>query len=104
MQKIRICITVFLFLMFSHAAVAAGNPDSVYVFRFVPDSDMFYVPYGGNDTELARLEECIGNHRTDILDGKLPLYVDGYSTAGLHHAQPLRKRRLCDRADSHPCG
>ena len=94
MQKIRICITVFLFLMFSHAAVAAGNPDSVYVFRFVPDSDMFYVPYGGNDTELARLEECIGNHRTDILDGKLPLYVDGYSTAGQNEAENIAMSRV----------
>ena len=94
MQKIRICITVFLFLMFSHAAVAAGNPDSVYVFRFVPDSDMFYVPYGGNDTELARLEECIGNHRTDILDGKLPLYVDGYSTAGEDEAENLAMSKV----------
>ena len=71
MQKIRICITVFLFLMFSHAAVAAGNPDSVYVFRFVPDRDMFYVPYGGNDAELERLMRCVEQYRADILSERL---------------------------------
>lgn len=39
---------------------------------------MFYVPWNGNDTELARLLECIERNRTDILDGRLPLLVDGY--------------------------
>lgn len=39
---------------------------------------MFYVPWNGNDMELARLLECIESNKTDILDGKLPLYVDGY--------------------------
>ena len=45
---------------------------------FVPQKDMFYVPWNGNDTELARLLECIERNRTDILDGRLPLLVDGY--------------------------
>ena len=72
----------------------SGAADMVYTFRFVSDRDMFYVPYSGNDTELARLEECIGNHRTDILDGKLPLYVDGYSTAGQDEAENLAMSRV----------
>ena len=72
---------------------AQEKGDTVYTFRFVSDRDMFYVPYSGNDTELVRLEECIGNHRTDILDGKLPLYVDGYSTAGQDEAENLAMSR-----------
>ena len=32
----------------------------------------------GNDTELARLLGCIKNYKATILDGKLPLLVDGY--------------------------
>lgn len=28
--------------------------------------------------ELARLLECIRSYKTDIIDGRLPLYVDGY--------------------------
>ena len=73
---------------------AQEKGDTVYTFRFVSDRDMFYVPYSGNDTELVRLEECIGNHRTDILDGKLPLYVDGYSTAGQDEAENLAMSRV----------
>ena len=57
---------------------AQEKTDTVYTFRFMPERDMFYIPYSGNDTELVRLEECIRNHKTYILDGKLPLYVDGY--------------------------
>ena len=57
---------------------AQERADTAYTFRFMPDRDMFYIPYHGNDAELARLEKCIGNHKTDIIDGKLPLYVDGY--------------------------
>ena len=63
-------------------AVASGNGAAesrhAYTFRFVPREDMFYVPWNGNDTELARLLECIEKNKTAILDGKLPLYVDGY--------------------------
>ena len=94
MQKIKICITVFLLLMFSHAAVAAGNPDSVYIFRFVPDRDMFYVPWSGNDAELERLMRCVEQYRADILSGETPLYVDGYSTAGEDEAENLAMSRV----------
>ena len=36
----------------------------------------------------------VWNHRTDILDGKLPLYVDGYSTAGQDEAENLAMSRV----------
>ena len=49
---------------------AQERADTAYTFRFMPDRDMFYIPYHGNDAELARLEKCIGNHKTDIIDGK----------------------------------
>ena len=55
----------------------------------MPDRDMFYIPYSGNDTELVRLEECIRNHKTDVLDGKLPLYVDGYCNSFDSEAENL---------------
>lgn len=94
MRKIlRTLLTVGLSLVLLPLS-AQEKTDTVYTFRFMPDRDMFYVPYSGNDTELARLEECIGNHRTDILDGKLPLYVDGYSTAGQDEAENLAMSRV----------
>ena len=75
---------ILFFILFSWLASAAfpafaqQKTDTVYTFRFVPQKDMFYVPWNGNDTELARLLECIERNRTDILGGRLPLLVDGY--------------------------
>lgn len=68
---------------------AQEKTDTVYTFRFMPERDMFYIPYSGNDTELDRLEECIRNHKTDVLDGKLPLYVDGYCNSFDSEAENL---------------
>ena len=72
-------LTLFLWLMtVTFPVIAQQKADTTYTFRFVPQKDMFYVPWNGNDTELARLLECIERNRTDILDGRLPLLVDGY--------------------------
>ena len=73
---------------------AQEKTDTVYTFRFMPDRDMFYIPYSGNDTELVRLEECIRNHKTDILDGKLPLYVDGYCNSFDSEAENLSMAKI----------
>ena len=72
-------LTLFLWLMtITFPVIAQQKSDTIYTFRFVPQKDMFYVPWNGNDTELARLLECIEKNKATILDGKLPLYVDGY--------------------------
>ena len=72
-------LTLFLWLTTVIFPVfAQQKADTTYTFRFVPQKDMFYIPWNGNDTELARLLECIENNKATIIDGKLPLYVDGY--------------------------
>ena len=72
-------LTLFLWLMtVTFPVIAQQKTDTTYTFRFVPQKDMFYVPWNGNDTELARLLECIENNKATILDGKQPLLVDGY--------------------------
>lgn len=72
-------LTLFLWLMtVTFPVIAQQKTDTTYTFRFVPQKDMFYVPWNGNDTELARLLGCIENYKATILDGKLPLLVDGY--------------------------
>ena len=79
MSRKIIFLTLFLWLTaVTFPVMAQQKADTTYTFRFVPQKDMFYVPWNGNDTELARLLECIESNKTDILDGKLPLYVDGY--------------------------
>ena len=68
---------------------AQGVADTSYVFRFVPHEDMFYVPFGENGKELQRLQECVERNKADILAGKIPLYVDGYSISASTQAENL---------------
>ena len=75
-------------------AFAQQKADTTYTFRFVPQKDMFYVPWNGNDTELARLLECIENNKTTILDGKLPLLVDGYCNSLGSEAENLATAKI----------
>lgn len=74
----KFLFTFFLFTVFLTTVFAQQKADTTYTFRFVPREDMFYVPWNGNDTELARLLDCIEKNKATILDGKLPLLVDGY--------------------------
>lgn len=88
-------LTLFLWLMtVTFPVIAQQKTDTVYTFRFVPQKDMFYVPWNGNDTELARLLECIENNKTTILDGKLPLLVDGYCNSLGSEAENLATAKI----------
>ena len=98
-------LTLFLWLMtVIFPVIAQQKADTTYTFRFVPQKDMFYVPWNGNDTELARLLECIENNKTTILDGKLPLLVDGYCNSLGSEAENLATAKIrepCNGED--PC-
>ena len=62
--------------------VAQDNTDTTYVFRFVPTDDMFYEALGDNRTELERLEDAVEKYYDDILEGNIPIRVDGYCNSG----------------------
>lgn len=88
-------LTLFLWLMtVTFPVIAQQKTDTTYTFRFVPQKDMFYVPWNGNDTELARLLECIENNKTTILDGKMPLLVDGYCNSLGSEAEDLATAKI----------
>ena len=88
-------LTLFLWLTaVTFPVIAQQKADTTYTFRFVPREDMFYVPWNGNDTELARLLECIENNKTTILDGKLPLLVDGYCNSLGGEAENLATAKI----------
>lgn len=88
-------LTLFLWLMtVTFPVIAQQKTDTTYTFRFVPQKDMFYVPWNGNDTELARLLECIENNKTTILDGKMPLLVDGYCNSLGSEAENLATAKI----------
>ena len=88
-------LTLFLWLMtVTFPVIAQQKADTTYTFRFVTQKDMFYVPWNGNDTELARLLECIENNKATILDGKLPLLVDGYCNSLGGEAENLATAKI----------
>ena len=88
-------LTLFLWLMtVTFPVLAQQKADTTCIFRFVPQKDMFYVPWKGNDTELARLLEYIENNKATILDGKLPLLVDGYCKSQGSKAENLATAKI----------
>ena len=88
-------LTLFLWLMtVTFPVMAQQKADTTYTFRFVPQKDMFYVPWNGNDTELARLLECIEKNKTTILNGRLPLLVDGYCNSLGSEAENLATAKI----------
>ena len=88
-------LTLFLWLMtVTFPVIAQQKTDTTYTFRFVPQKDMFYVPWNGNDTELARLLECIENSKATIFNGKLPLLVDGYCNSLGGEAENLATAKI----------
>lgn len=82
-------ILTVLFVLSLLPLAAQEKADTTYTFRFVPGKDMFYVPFGENGKELCRLQECVERHKAEILAGKLPLYVDGYSVSASTEAENL---------------
>lgn len=70
---------ILAFAMISANAQDDGNRSgTVVTFKFPAANDMFYIPWNGNDAELHRLYTLTDDYRTQILDGSMPVYVDGY--------------------------
>ena len=82
LKQRRFILTIVLaVLLFPLPLSAQDKPDTVYTFRFVPQKDMFYVPWNGNDKELARLETCVERLKERIFAGEIPVRVEGYCTS-----------------------
>lgn len=67
----------------------SGSAPAEYTFRFVADDDMFYIPWNGNGEELDRLIACIAENRAAILDGAVPVEVEGRCTSQPSAAENL---------------
>ena len=87
-KRLRI-ITMAVCALFLLPLSAQEKGDTVYTFRFVPEDDMFYVPWNGNGGELSRLAACVERYREEILDGRMPLRVDGYCSSFDSEAENL---------------
>ena len=89
MKDLKKWITTALLSLLLLPAMAQETADSTYTFRFVTDEDMFYVPWSGNGEELNRLLSCIKQHKEAILDGEIPVEVNGYCTSQSSAAENL---------------
>ena len=94
MTDLKKWMTTALLWLLLLSATAQERTDTTYTFRFMPQKDMFFVPWSGNDLELARLLECIESNKTDILGGKLPLFVDGYCNSLGSESENLATAKL----------
>lgn len=68
---------------------AQERTDTIYTFRFLPGRDMFFAPALNNGGELARLLDCVERHREKIINGEIPLHVDGYCNSKESEAENL---------------
>lgn len=53
--------------------------DTIYVFRFVPGKDMFYVPWKGNEVTLDSLLSVVRRNRPAIENGQRYISVSSYA-------------------------
>ncbi|MEG1564813.1 MAG: DUF3575 domain-containing protein [Bacteroides sp.] len=86
-----VCLTLFLMPLRGQEQSSA---DSLYVFRFVAEKEMFYIPWKGNDIELERLCSLVQQHKQAILDGTVPICVNGYCYLPRNPEQALRLARV----------
>lgn len=72
----------FLLLLAIYAG-AQEKEERVYEFRFVPQKDMFFIPYGNNLPELNRLCTVLQTHIDHLRAGRMYISVSSYAaTAG----------------------
>lgn len=76
--KGTILIAFALALLAVSPLSAQKSPDSIYLFRFVPEKDMFYVPYGGNDEQLERLVNVLQPDMERLRSGQMYICVSSY--------------------------
>jgi TonB-linked SusC/RagA family outer membrane protein len=57
------------------------SSDSLFIFKFRVGSDGFFLAYQDNGDELSRLYSVIDRYKSDIGSGKIPVYVNGYSSS-----------------------
>lgn len=61
-------------------SASATRTDSLYTFRFVQGKDAFYVPWRENGTQLGQLTDLLQSHREAVVNGSIPVVVNGYCT------------------------
>lgn len=77
LQKLLFLSSFFLVVS---SAAAQEKSDTTYLFRFMPEKDMFFSPWNDNGKELERLLKAIDINRTAIEEGMMRIFVSSYGT------------------------
>ncbi len=80
-----------LFVLLALPLGAQEKADSVYEFRFVPEKDMFYVPYRGNGSEMQRLCDTLNRYARQLGNGQIYINVSSYAASS---SRNLSARRM----------
>ena len=92
-------LTLFLWLMtVTFPVIAQQKTETTYTFRFVPKKDMFYVPWNGNDTELARCWNVSKTTKQQFLTANCRYWL---TATVIHWA--MKPRTLPQRRFVQPC-
>lgn len=66
-----------------------ANNDSIVIFTFKVNNDMFFVPFQNNEAELNRLLRITKQYDAEIKGGKLPVFVSGYCYSSINPKRNL---------------
>ncbi len=89
MLKRIIFLPLFALLALPLTAQEKGSGE--YVFRFVPEKDMFYIPYRQNGSEMQRLCDSLSACMPQLGDGRMYVNVSSYAASS---AGSLSARRM----------
>ena len=99
-RRIMFLVSV-LFVAVAHPVPAQEQPDTVYLFRFVPGRDMFYVPYGGNGRQLGSPLSELSKSGEQLRGGERYICVSSYGASASDTLTAERMARLrCLRVKS----
>ena len=77
-SKQLLLITALLFI-WELPVIAQQPTDTTYIFRFVPNDDMFYVPWNGNDRSLHQLLNILEKNKKQLQAGQMYISVSSYA-------------------------
>lgn len=79
-SKQLLLITALLFI-WELPVIAQQPTDTTYIFRFVPNDDMFYVPWNGNDWSLHQLLNILEKNKKQLQAGQMYISVSSYAAS-----------------------
>lgn len=102
MNRISVILSVLLFsVSYGYSQNGASNQeetktgnDSIVIFTFRANRDMFFVPYQDNEAELNRLLKITRQYDAEIKGGKLPVFVSGYCYSSIHPERNLKLAKI----------